>query len=84
MGIKCPRCGSRETHAIGPGRMLCDECSKAWKPSPHVGRKMITVGDGIFSPRRKVMPRAKTEKTGNAVFGWKRTRKTRKKNMFGI
>ncbi len=82
MGIKCPRCGGKETHATAPGRMLCDDCSKSWKPSPHLGKKMKNVGDGILSPRRKVMRGAKTEKVGNAAWGFKRVKKTRKKTGF--
>ena len=84
MGIKCPKCKSTNTEASGPGRMLCNACAYSWKPYKHRGKKMVNVGDGIFSSRRKAMPGSKTEIVGDNVFGKKRVKKKRKKSFSRI
>ena len=87
MGIKCPKCGSTNTIATGVGKMFCRNCSRAWKPYKHRGKKMKTIGDGFITPKRKVMPGAKTKLVGDDfITPKKRVKKKRKKkeNIFGF
>lgn len=83
MGTKCPKCKSTNTEAEQPGVMYCNNCSHSWKPYKHRGKKMKTVGDGILTTRKKVMPGAKTERIGDGIlFPKKRVKKTRRKRGF--
>ena len=75
MGKKCPKCGSSDTFASGPNKMLCNFCAHSWRPYKHAGKKMKVVGDGIISERKRIMPGAKTERVGDSFVFPKKSKK---------
>ncbi|MGD9276810.1 MAG: hypothetical protein PVJ67_06590 [Candidatus Pacearchaeota archaeon] len=79
MGIKCPRCNNINTFAIANERMKCNNCSKEWKPSGNLGKKMVPRKNTFgFVVGRKI-PNAKSELREDFLGNKKRVKKSKQR-----